>query len=433
MAKNQSNVTERKEGTSSQKSLTMREILTSSGVPFWWQFDATVPSTDRERKKLLESIEESKKQVLAELDILKDARNALKRALQQDAADFASAKSEQARLDKEKEELARYREEQAVIEKENELLARDRELALARHDRELREIELATKNRQKNILDEYEERDKRVREKIAAVKDELKSEKARLDYVNREIATLDARRESLYPLRTKIQSYEGELYNGNYDALTEDNVLQILSVCLFDKESRRYVLNTPRIYVKRGGVTVVSAQEDDLEYVSRVIKRTLPSFINLRSGEILLEGENVTSMYREEYNKKFHGKIRFFDTLVNSLHPDDNRVVAETLQIKKYDEILEEWLTVFGLNKQILSAKVSSLDEDKKHRLALALLMSPSDGVSVYTDLKATLAPDLYERFVDAVNAAAATTAVLLLTSDYSEAFGFVECKFYKL
>lgn len=371
--------------------------------------------------------------MLAELDILKDARNALKRAMQQDAADFASQKSEQARLDKEKEELARYREEQAALEKENELLAKDRELALARHDRELREIELATKTRQKNIQDEYEEREKRVRKKITAINKELKSEKARLDYVNGEIAALDVRREELYPLRTKIQSYEGELFRGNYDALSEGNVLQILSVCLFDKESRRYVLNTPRIYVKRGGVTVISAPEDDLRYVSRLIKRTMPSFVNLRSGEILLEGENVTSMYREEYNKKFHGKIRFFDTFIESLHADDNRPLGELLKMKKCDPTLEEWLTVFGLNGQILSAKISSLDEDVKHRLALALLMSPADGVSVFNNLKATVSPDLYERFVDAVNAYAATTAILLLTTDDSEAFGFVESKFYKL
>lgn len=432
MTKKENNVTVTKEPVT-QKSLTMREILTSSGVPFWWQFDATVPSTDRERKKLLESLEESKKQVLAELDILKDARNALKRAMQQDAADFASQKSEQARLDKEKEELARYREEQAALEKENELLSKDRELALARHDRELREIELATKTRQKNIQEEYEEREKRVRKKITAINKELKSEKARLDYVNGEIAALDARREELYPLRAKIQSYEGELFRGNYDALSEDNVLQILSVCLFDKESRRYVLNTPRIYVKRGGVTVISAPSDDLVYVSRLIKRTLPSFVNLRSGEILLEGENVTSMYREEYNKKFHGKIRFFDTFVESLHSDDNRPLSDVLKMKKCDDRQEEWLTVFGLSGQILSRKVSSLDEKTKHRLALAFLMSPEDGVSVFNNFKATVSPDLYERFVDAVNASAAATAVLLLTDDDSEAFGFVESKFYKL
>ncbi len=432
MTKKENNVTVTKEPVP-QKSLTMREILTSSGVPFWWQFDATVPSTDRERKKLLESLEESKKQVLAELDILKDARNALKRAMQQDAADFASQKSEQARLDREKEELARYREEQAALEKENELLSKDRELALARHDRELREIELATKTRQKNIQDEYEEREKRVRKKITAINKELKSEKARLDYVNGEIAALDARREELYPMRAKIQSYEGELFRGNYDALSEDNVLQILSVCLFDKESRRYVLNTPRIYVKRGGVTVISAPSDDLVYVSRLIKRTLPSFVNLRSGEILLEGENVTSMYREEYNKKFHGKIRFFDTFVESLHSDDNRPLSDVLKMKKCDDRLEEWLTVFGLSGQILSRKVSSLDEETKHRLALAFLMSPEDGVSVFNNFKATVSPDLYERFVDAVNASAASTAVLLLTDDDSEAFGFVESKFYKL
>lgn len=432
MTKKENNVTVTKEPVP-QKSLTMREILTSSGVPFWWQFDATVPSTDRERKKLLESLEESKKQVLAELDILKDARNALKRAMQQDAADFASQKSEQARLDREKEELARYREEQAALEKENELLSKDRELALARHDRELREIELATKTRQKNIQDEYEEREKRVRKKITAINKELKSEKARLDYVNGEIAALDARREELYPMRAKIQSYEGELFRGNYDALSEDNVLQILSVCLFDKESRRYVLNTPRIYVKRGGVTVISAPSDDLVYVSRLIKRTLPSFINLRSGEILLEGENVTSMYREEYNKKFHGKIHFFDTFVESLHSDDNRPLSDVLKMKKCDDRLEEWLTVFGLSGQILSRKVSSLDDETKHRLALAFLMSPEDGVSVFNNFKATVSPDLYERFVDAVNASAAATAVLLLTDDDSEAFGFVESKFYKL
>lgn len=432
MTKKENNVTVTKEPVT-QKSLTMREILTSSGVPFWWQFDATVPSTDRERKKLLESLEESKKQVLAELDILKDARNALKRAMQQDAADFASQKSEQARLDKEKEELARYREEQAALEKENELLSKDRDLALARHDRELREIELATKTRQKNIQEEYEEREKRVRKKITAINKELKSEKARLDYVNGEIAALDARREELYPLRAKIQSYEGELFRGNYDALSEDNVLQILSVCLFDKESRRYVLNTPRIYVKRGGVTVISAPSDDLVYVSRLIKRTLPSFVNLRSGEILLEGENVTSMYREEYNKKFHGKIRFFDTFVESLHSDDNRPLSDVLKMKKCDDRQEEWLTVFGLSGQILSRKVSSLDEKTKHRLALAFLMSPEDGVSVFNNFKATVSPDLYERFVDAVNASAAATAVLLLTDDDSEAFGFVESKFYKL
>ncbi len=415
----------------SKKNMTLREVLDSSGVPFWWQFDTPIPATDRERKKALESLEDSKKGVLSQLEILRDARNSLKKAQREDILNFASEKTEQARINKAKEDIIRFNEEKIVIERENELTEKERELALTRHDRELREIELESKCRQEAIKEEVKNRDKEIRRKIAGVNTDLKTEKEKLQEIKTEIDLLDGERDELYPLRDKIQSYEGELYLGNYDALDEDNLLQILSVCLFDKDARRYVLNTPRMYAKKQGITVISAKDEDLEYLSKTLKKTLPSYINLRSGEILFESENITSMYRDDYVTKFRGKIRFFDTIVESLKTE-SRTIFEFFDIKKRDEYFEKWLTVFSVFKDTYSKKISALTYDEKCRIALSFMLYRKDGISIFFDLKDMVSSDLYEKFVEVVNSHATETTILVLTSDEKETFKFFDSKFYK-
>ncbi len=431
MAKKSSQPINLERNVEDQQNLTLKAILSNAVVPYWWQIDVPIAGTEKELRGIVEDISSKKSAVLAQIDQINQTKTALLKAIEEDEEEFRREKASIEEMHRLKEEEITLYEEQVIAEKEAILAEREKQLEEARHEEELSRFNAEALERQLRLKAENEKRkadiDRRIAE-VACLTDQAIRSKEELE---KKFRQLEEERDALYPLHSKIKNYAGEYIVKQYEKYNQENMLEIVDLCLFDKTERHYVLHTPIINVRRNRTTVITSSAGTVQLLTRVLHRTLGTNFNVVSGEVRLEGENVLSMYRDDYKQKFQGKIYSFAVLYEQLLNSEKNVY-DTLSVDRKDAQFALFASLLLIDQNVLNKKGVDMSESEAGLATLCYLFSKKDCLVILETAFKNLNKEDCEKAIDVINANTIEATVLILTTDTDTALKFYDSNFYK-